>query len=361
MNLDLTKIRIRNRLLVAFTATSLSAVACASAQTPGVATTKTIAEEAFIYGFPLVMNYKVFHDTFLDPQAEGYKGPMNQIHNEARVYTSDDRTVPTPNSDTPYSLLGADLRAEPVVICTPDIEPGRYFSVQMVDMATHNYGYLGTRGTGNEAGCLLVAGPGWEGEKPAGIKQVFRCESPFSMIIFPTQLFNAGDIENMKKVQAGYKVQTLSAFLKQPAPPAVIGDWIAIQTNGLGSKEKASSIAVAHVKDSNNMKKNVAIEPNDKMVFTGNYTEQVTWHDAATGRFRLRPLGMIMPALLVSLFAALPLSAQQSSGSASPAGQARAFDLPKGAQPVPVKIGFHLLAVHAVDDEAETFKFPTSP
>lgn len=148
--------------------------------------------------------------------------------------------------------------------------------------------------------------------------------------------------------------------------PAVIGDWVAIQTNGLGSREKASSIAVASARDSSrmkvifpfgelkkgewswappksgvdvennmiysadmglgkvagikldpatgelktafvlnnmsttfqplygpkdkrvlvltNMKKNVALEPNDKMVFTGNYTEQVTWNDAATGR-----------------------------------------------------------------------------
>lgn len=104
------------------------------AQGSDVASTKAIAEEAYIYGFPLVMNYKVFHDSFLDPKAKGYKGPMNVLHSDARVYTSDDRAVQTPNSDTPYSMLGADLRAEPLVICTPEVEKGRYFSVQMVDM-----------------------------------------------------------------------------------------------------------------------------------------------------------------------------------------------------------------------------------
>ena len=187
---------------------------------PNVASTKAIAEEAFIYGFPLAMNYMVFHDTFLDSKAKSYKAPLNQIHNEARVYTPADRTVQTPNSDTPYSMLGADLRAEPIVICVPEIEPGRYYSVQMVDMFTHNYGYLGTRATGNGAGCFLIAGPDWKGETPSGVKKVFRCESPFSMIIFRTQLFNADDIGNVKNIQAGYKVQTLSAFLKQPAPPA---------------------------------------------------------------------------------------------------------------------------------------------
>jgi hypothetical protein len=37
---------------------------------------------------------------------------------------------------------------------------------------------------------------------------------------YRTQLFNPGDMPNVIKVQAGYKVQPLSAYLKQPAPPA---------------------------------------------------------------------------------------------------------------------------------------------
>lgn len=187
---------------------------------------KQIAEEAYIYGFPMVMNYKVFHDSFLDPIAKGYKGPMNQIHGEARVYTHEDTTVQTPNSDTPYAILGADLRAEPLVLCIPEIDEGRFYNVQMVDMYTHNYGYIGSRTTGNAAACYLIAGPDWEGEKPSGISKVYRCETPFSMIILRTQLFDPSDIENVKKIQEGYKVQSLSDFLDQPAPPAPAEiDW----------------------------------------------------------------------------------------------------------------------------------------
>jgi hypothetical protein len=37
--------------------------------------------------------------------------------------------------------------------------------------------------------------------------------------IFRTQLFNPEDIDNVKKVQAGYKVQTLSTYMYQPPPP----------------------------------------------------------------------------------------------------------------------------------------------
>jgi hypothetical protein len=41
------------------------------------------------------------------------------------------------------------------------------------------------------------------------VKKVFRAETELGMAWFRTQLFNPGDIDNVKKVQAGYKVQTL--------------------------------------------------------------------------------------------------------------------------------------------------------
>src|SRR5690606_1111242 len=91
---------------------------------------------------------------------------------------------------------------------------------------TFNFAYVGSRATGNEAGSFLIAGPNWKGEKPEGIKEVIRSETDFDMVLFRTQLFNPADLDNVKKIQAGYKVQPLSAFLGTPAPaaaPAV--DW----------------------------------------------------------------------------------------------------------------------------------------
>ena len=49
--------------------------------------------------------------------------------------------------------------------------------------------------------------------------KVIRCETEFVFASYRTQLFDPDDIENVKKVQAGYKVQPLSAFLGQPRPP----------------------------------------------------------------------------------------------------------------------------------------------
>jgi hypothetical protein len=102
----------------------------------------------------------------------------------------------------------------------PEVEEGRYYSIQFTDAYTFNTDYAGTSTTGNSAANLLVVGPGWTGETPNGVKKVIRSETDFIMPIYRVQLFDAGDIENVKKVQAGFKVQTLSAFLGQPSPPA---------------------------------------------------------------------------------------------------------------------------------------------
>lgn len=181
---------------------------------------RTIAKEAYIYGFPLVDNYRIQHSYFVDKGGKEYKADWNRLVNNARVYTPEDKAIQTPNSDTPYSYVGADLRTEPLVFTVPEVEKGRYYSLQFIDQYTFNFAYVGSRATGNEAGSFLLTGPGWKGEKPPGIKAVIPCETQFAFVLYRTQLLNPADIENVKQVQAGYKVQTLSQFLGQSAPPS---------------------------------------------------------------------------------------------------------------------------------------------
>lgn len=177
-------------------------------------------QQAYIYAFPMIAAYKAMYEFNIDKSNAQYKGPFNTVVNEARVFTPKDTSIVTPNSDTPYSMLQADLRAEPIVFCVPDVEKGRYFSVQLADMYTFNYGYVGSRTTGNDGGCYLLAGPNWKGLTPTGIRKVFRSETQFSLLIYRTQLFNPADMPNVKKIQAGYTVRPLSAYLHEPAPPA---------------------------------------------------------------------------------------------------------------------------------------------
>ncbi len=181
---------------------------------------RAFAKEAYIYGFPMVDNYRVMFGFSIYEKSPEFKAPLNQLKNESNVATPEDKTVQTPNSDTPYSLAWLDLRAEPIVLTVPPIDPKRYFSVQLIDAYTFNFGYLGSRATGNEGGSYLLAGPGWAGEKPVGVKAIIRAETEVVFAIYRTQLFDPEDLGNVKAVQAGYKVEPLSKFLGQAAPAA---------------------------------------------------------------------------------------------------------------------------------------------
>jgi hypothetical protein len=193
----------------------------AHAETPLTpAEARAIAKEVYIYGNPLADSYRILYGSFVDRKNPEYKAPWNQIKNISRVYTPNDKAVQTPNSDTPYSWLAMDLRTETLVLTVPPIEKERYFSIQLVDFYTHNFDYIGSRTTGNDGGHFLIAGPGWKGNKPDGITKVIRSETELAVAIYRTQLFNPDDIENVKAIQAGYKVQPLSAFLGKPAPKA---------------------------------------------------------------------------------------------------------------------------------------------
>jgi hypothetical protein len=111
---------------------------------------RSMAKDASIYGVPTVDQDKVMYAFSIDKTCPQYKGRWNTILNIARVFMPKDTAFVTPNSDTPYSFAGLDLRAEPMVILVPKIEKNRYFVFQLMDLYTFNFAYIGS---------LLVAIP----------------------------------------------------------------------------------------------------------------------------------------------------------------------------------------------------------
>src|SRR5215831_16621667 len=132
---------------------------------PGIVGTRDIAEAGFIYGLPIVLNY-------------AFMAPFNQIKN---IFTHNDTAIET-------SILWIDLRSEPVILSVPAMDPKCYYSVMLCDLNSYNYGYIGSRATGNERGNYMVVGPDWEGATPAEIKKVFRSSTQFSVAGYRTHL-----------------------------------------------------------------------------------------------------------------------------------------------------------------------------
>ena len=144
----------------------LSLTACSSNQskktsdslaTLPIDSVKAIAREAYIYAYPMMDMYRIQYAYFVNTSDPEYKAPWNQIKNIPKVFTPEDKAIQTPNSDTPYSMAGFDLRTEPMVLTIPKIEKNRYFSVQLIDSYTFNFDYIGSRTTGNDGGVFMVA------------------------------------------------------------------------------------------------------------------------------------------------------------------------------------------------------------
>ncbi len=208
------------RIAVLLAAAVLTSVSCRTRQDIAPDEAREIAKEAYIYGFPMVVNYKTMYMYTVNEQSPEYKGPFNHVGCVARLFTPEDKAVVTPNADTPYCMFWVDLRSEPLVLSVPEMERDRFYQVQLIDLYTHNYAYVGTLTTGNKAGKYLLAGPDWEGEKPEGINEVIASETAIVFSVIRTQLFNNQDLERVKEIQSDYKLQPLSAYLGKEVPPA---------------------------------------------------------------------------------------------------------------------------------------------
>ncbi|WP_342316342.1 DUF1254 domain-containing protein [Lysobacter sp. FW306-1B-D06B] len=209
-----------------------------AAAQPSADEARGIAKDAYIWGFPIVENYKTLYQQALDEGGSNFRAPFNTIGSLANVATPQDTAIITPKSDTPYSFLWMDLRAEPLILSIPSMGKERYFSVQLIDLYTFNFAYINQAVTKGKAGTYLIAGPGWAGDTPKGVDQVFRSQTPIAYGLFRTQLISAADLDSVKRLQAQYMVQPLSAFSGMPAPAAApplnLPAYDARKANGVG-------------------------------------------------------------------------------------------------------------------------------
>jgi hypothetical protein len=179
---------------------------------------KTTAADAYLYAYAMLYNYKTLFQQAVDPSFPGYVGGFNRYRHYARAFTPADKDIVSPNNDTPYSWAWLDLRAEPMVVSVP-AAPDRYYVMQWFDLYTHNFAYIGTRATGTEAGDYLLAGPGWNGEVPKGIKEVFRAETQIIGTLTRTASTGASDIDGLVVQQRQYRIRPLSEYTATTPPP----------------------------------------------------------------------------------------------------------------------------------------------
>lgn len=173
---------------------------------------KQIAEEAYIYAYPMIEHYKMMFAMAMYEQSGAYNAPFNVLTNKSKLNGPKDTIIVRPNNDTFYSAVWFDLSQQPQVLEVPAITDGRYYSFQIIDMYTYNIAYVGSRATGSGAGAYMFVGPNWDGETPEGISKVIHSEGNYLLALGRTQVFGPDDVEAAQAVMQGYKVQSLNAY-----------------------------------------------------------------------------------------------------------------------------------------------------
>lgn len=183
------------------------------AQSRSVDAAEAIAEEAFVYLYPLVlMDLTRKQMTNLDAKVNPMGGPANSFAHVRAFPTAEMRAVVRPNFDTLYSSAWLDLTAGPVVVSTADTG-GRYFMLPMLDMWSDVFAAPGKRTNGTGAADFALIPPGWSGQVPPRLEAI-HVPTPHVWILGRTQTNGVRDYDAVHKIQDGYKITLLAEWGK---------------------------------------------------------------------------------------------------------------------------------------------------
>jgi hypothetical protein len=187
-----------------------------------VATTiSTLARTAYIYGYPLVTG--VGAAIRLSSPESGLVAPVNTFAHARELMGAENKFVSV-NTDTLYSIAQCDVSEEPLVLHVPDAGD-RYYVMQLIDAWTNNFAYVGRRATGTAEGSFLVAGPGWSGPVPDGLRVIHSPTTVFSIV----GRFAVDGEADAPAVHALQERTWLTPLSRHPGPPDVSsrrpGDW----------------------------------------------------------------------------------------------------------------------------------------
>ncbi len=178
------------------------------------------AGDAYIFAYPMLYNYQTLYTQTQDSTFSGYIGEFGRYRHYSRPYTPDDTDIVTPNNDTAYSWAWLDLRREPIILETPELDTDdRYNVFQWVDLFTYIFASPGSRLSGRAAKTYMFAGPNWQGETPDGVDEVFQSESDYVGTLTRTSFDKGDNVAKMWGIQHGYRFTPLSEFTGTAAPP----------------------------------------------------------------------------------------------------------------------------------------------
>lgn len=188
--------RLRSVLFLAILAWSVSpSVAMALPESE----IHALAEEAYIYGYPLVL-------------MDANRASPNQFYHQREFPEASSTDVAKPNVDMLDSSAWLDLSQGPVILSLP-ATLFRYRLVSLLSGWGDIFASLSPRNATTAEADYAIVGPGWNGTLPEGLR---RIDAPTQMvwILGQTQIHGKAEYAAVHKVQDEYKLTPLSEWGK---------------------------------------------------------------------------------------------------------------------------------------------------
>ncbi len=178
---------------------------------------------AFRYGYPAVEMLRSLREWHYDKSSASYLGPINTVHHTTRRAEPRDTYFVTPLVDAPYSRTFIDLEYGPMLLSIPTIDD-RYFTVQLLDMYTNAFAYVGTSHDDVSASRFLIVGPGWRDEVPGGITRVITAPTPTICLLARVAIIG-DDVDAAVALQTQINIEPLDPTTPAPAEPPPYEDF----------------------------------------------------------------------------------------------------------------------------------------
>ncbi len=161
-----------------------------------------LGAEGYLYGLPLVL-MDLTRAEFAAQQPQ--QDPLRRVRQPP---TAAFREVVRPTVDLLYTSAFIDLDAGPWVLRLP-ANPEHFEVFSVLDAWTDVFAAPGTRSHGAAGGTYLIAGPGWQGQVPAGMT-LLRGGTRMAWMIGRTQLHGPQDLPAVHRLQDGISLEPLA-------------------------------------------------------------------------------------------------------------------------------------------------------
>jgi DNA sulfur modification protein DndE len=170
----------------------------------------SLALQAADWGLPIVIMYNLRYNVALKPGAKSMPNSFWRLEDITTPSLAEKAGYVTPNVNVIYGFGFFDLTKEPIILEAPDSN-NRYYMIQLVDMYTNSFAYVGGVATGYKGGKFAVVGPQWQGELPAGITRI-DAPTPWILIQPRVHVLNEADLPAAKKILNEITVKGLAEY-----------------------------------------------------------------------------------------------------------------------------------------------------